>query len=71
MGTIRVAVVRKGNSKLKATINWSTVADTAKDGRDFIGGNGVLEFDVGEVEKQIAIRIIDDKVRSVTVPACS
>lgn len=59
---MRVPVVRRGNTKLKASISWTTVADTAKDGCDFIGGSGVLDFDVGEIEKQIAVRIVDDKV---------
>jgi solute carrier family 8 (sodium/calcium exchanger) len=63
VGMIRVSVVRRGNTKLRASVNWTTVAETARDGRDFIGGSGQLEFDVGEVEKQIPILILDDKVR--------
>uniref|UniRef100_A0A914XPX3 Calx-beta domain-containing protein n=2 Tax=Plectus sambesii TaxID=2011161 RepID=A0A914XPX3_9BILA len=35
VGIIRVPVVRRGNTKMKASVSWTTVADTAKDGRDY------------------------------------
>ncbi len=61
VGIARVAVTRRGNIKNRISIEWQTTDVTAHNNKDYIGGTGTLDFDVGEIEKHIDIPIIDDK----------
>ena len=41
-------------------VKWRTVDKTAINGKDFEGGEGVLQFKHGETQREIVIPIVDD-----------
>ena len=42
------------------TIKWRTVDKTAISGKDYVGGEGEIEFKHGETQRDLKIQIIDD-----------
>lgn len=60
VGYAQVAVVRTRGTDGTAFVHWRTKSQTAKDGEDFIGGEGKLVFEHGEQEKTIEISIVND-----------
>ncbi len=60
-GVINIPVVRRGHTKGRACVNWTTFDGSATQGLDYLGGSSQLVFDVGEIEKHIDIPIVDDK----------
>ncbi|XP_053387424.1 sodium/calcium exchanger 3-like isoform X2 [Mercenaria mercenaria] len=64
-------VVREGNEKVQlfvkringadglVKVNWQTKDMSAKSGKDYISGEGTLEFQHGETQKTIEITILD------------
>jgi solute carrier family 8 (sodium/calcium exchanger) len=53
-------VHREAGADGDVSLKWRTVNKTAVDGKDFTGGEGVLEFKHGETQRTINIPIIDD-----------
>ena len=47
-------------------VKYKTIDKSALDGKDFIGGEGVIKFKSGETNKDIIIPIIDDMSASGT-----
>jgi hypothetical protein len=55
-------VVRDGDAKKTAKVKYRTVNGTASGGLDFVPVNGAqLTFAVGEKEKEIEIKILNDQ----------
>ncbi|XP_076336894.1 sodium/calcium exchanger 2-like [Tachypleus tridentatus] len=59
-GIAFISVIRKQGADGIVTVRWRTIDETALSGRDYIGGEGELHFEHGEVEKFIEIPIVDD-----------
>ncbi|XP_022249769.1 sodium/calcium exchanger 3-like [Limulus polyphemus] len=59
-GNALIPVIRKQGADGIVTVRWRTIDETALNGRDYIGGEGELRFEHGEVEKFIEVPIIDD-----------
>ncbi|XP_078609657.1 sodium/calcium exchanger 3-like isoform X5 [Branchiostoma floridae x Branchiostoma japonicum] len=60
-GIASVPVQRTKGSDGVISVKWKTKDMRAVNGRDYVGGEGVLEFQHGETEKNIDIQIFDDK----------
>ncbi|XP_078690890.1 sodium/calcium exchanger 2-like isoform X3 [Branchiostoma floridae x Branchiostoma belcheri] len=60
-GTASIPVQRTKGSDGVISVKWKTKDMRAVNGRDYVGGEGVLEFQHGETEKNIDIQIFDDK----------
>lgn len=59
-GKIIIPVFREQGSDGKVEVKWKTVDGTAKSGRDYQGGSGVIVFDHGVVRREIEIPIVND-----------
>lgn len=60
IGTVFIPVIRTGGHKGHVTVKYHTESGTAMEGHDFEGTQGEIEFEHGEMERVIAINIIDD-----------
>lgn len=60
-GTVQVTVTRN-YAATAASVNYTTVDDTAKAGLDYTAISGTLNFAVGERSKTITISVLDDTV---------
>ncbi|XP_066291717.1 sodium/calcium exchanger 1-like isoform X2 [Branchiostoma lanceolatum] len=60
-GIASVPVQRTKGSDGVISVKWKTKDMRAVNGRDYVGGEGMLEFQHGETEKNIDIQIFDDK----------
>ncbi|UYV61020.1 hypothetical protein LAZ67_1003136 [Cordylochernes scorpioides] len=60
IGTAAVPVIRKQGADGVVSAKWRTIDKTAVAGRDYKGGEGIITFEHGEIEKTIDIPIIDD-----------
>ena len=73
-GKALVEVKRLNGCSGKASVNWQTKDRDGKgaavDGRDYVGGSGVLAFEHGELVKTIEIEIIDDQVHRHVAKVC-
>ena len=58
----RIPVNRVGGCDGHVSVKWKTTDITAVNGRDYEGGEGLLEFDNQEVAKTIDIPIKDNDV---------
>ncbi|XP_014673050.1 PREDICTED: sodium/calcium exchanger 3-like [Priapulus caudatus] len=61
VGVSQVPVVRKNGADGRVTLNWRSRSKSAIDGKDFIGGEGTVTFEHGELNKMIEIPIINDQ----------
>lgn len=59
-GDALLSVIRQNGADGDVEVKWRTVDKTAINGRDYRGGEGVLEFKHGETQRDIKIAIIDD-----------
>ncbi|XP_070581172.1 sodium/calcium exchanger 2-like isoform X2 [Ptychodera flava] len=60
VGDAHIPVVRSNGTDGKVELKWSTKDLSAVNGKDYIGGEGILIFEHGEREKTIDIPIVDD-----------
>mmetsp|Transcript_17148 Transcript_17148/g.30070 ORF Transcript_17148/g.30070 Transcript_17148/m.30070 type:complete len:852 (-) Transcript_17148:115-2670(-) len=58
--TVAVKVIRSGDKMVHASVNYQTRAGTAKKDEDFKHIEGTLEFQPGEVEKEITVTVVND-----------
>lgn len=65
VGKAMATVNRVNGADGRIQVSWHTEDMTAKNGRDYEGGEGVLVFEHGEISKAIEIPIYDDQVRVV------
>lgn len=59
-GKVCIEVERVDGADGKVELTWKTKDQSALHAKDYIGGEGVLEFHTGETSKTIDIEIIDD-----------
>ena len=59
-GNAVISVIRQNGADGDVTIRWRTVDKTAISGKDFVGGEGEIEFKHGETQRDLKIQIIDD-----------
>jgi len=59
-GDALLSVIRQNGADGEVEVKWRTIDKTAINGKDFTGGEGVLEFKNGETQRDIKIPIIDD-----------
>ena len=59
-GSVQITVVRGGDISAPATIRYATNNGTAKEGRDYIGAQGLLKFAANESTKTFSVLIIDN-----------
>eukprot|EP00095_Tigriopus_kingsejongensis_P006604 snap_masked-scaffold634_size121673-processed-gene-0.12 protein:Tk06604 transcript:snap_masked-scaffold634_size121673-processed-gene-0.12-mRNA-1 annotation:"hypothetical protein DAPPUDRAFT_328233" len=60
VGSARISVIREKGADGDITVKWKTVDKTAVNGKDYMGGEGVLEFKHGETRRTIDIPIEND-----------
>jgi len=60
-GKAHIPVERKNGADGRVEVHWKTEDMSAKSGRDFEGGEGMLLFEHGETTKTIEITIYDDQ----------
>uniref|UniRef100_A0A1W7RA49 Sodium/calcium exchanger 3 n=1 Tax=Hadrurus spadix TaxID=141984 RepID=A0A1W7RA49_9SCOR len=60
IGTALIPVTRKQGADGIVSCKWKTKDKSAKNGRDYKGGEGEIVFQHSEIEKNIEILIIDD-----------
>lgn len=60
--SVKVRVQRKGRINQPATVMWETVDGSAREGVDFTGRTGTVEFPANATERSITIPIVDDSV---------
>ena len=59
-GNAVISVIRQNGADGDVTIKWRTVDKTAISGKDYVGGEGEIEFKHGETQRDLKIQIIDD-----------
>jgi len=59
-GDARLSVTRTNGADGDISLKWRTIDKTAVNGKDFTGGEGVIEFKHGETQRTINIPIIND-----------
>jgi len=59
-GNAVISVIRQNGADGDVSVSWRTTDKTAIKGKDYEGGEGVLEFKHGETQRDIQIKIIDD-----------
>ena len=59
-GEAKIAVLRQNGADGEISIKWRTIDKTAVSGRDFTGGEDLVQFKHGETNQVIKIPIIDD-----------
>merc|ERR1719471_2358379 len=59
-GSIKVAVLRKGNFDKIHRVNYTTVDGSARAGEDYVQAQGVLVFNKNDRMKTIEINILED-----------
>ncbi|XP_054286263.1 sodium/calcium exchanger 2-like isoform X1 [Macrosteles quadrilineatus] len=59
-GLVRIPVIRYKGSDGDVAIKWRTIDKSALSGRDYVGGNGTLNFKDMETRMEIEIPIIND-----------
>ena len=59
-GNAVISVIRQNGADGDVTIKWRTVDKTAISGKDFVGGEGEIDFKHGETQRDLKIQIIDD-----------
>ena len=66
VGKAMVTVNRANGADGRIQVSWRSEDMTAKNGRDYEGGEGVLVFEHGEIAKAIEIPIYDDQVSTTS-----
>jgi len=59
-GNALLSVIRQNGADGQVDIKWRTIDKSAMNGKDFTGGEGVLQFKHGETQRDIVIPIVDD-----------
>jgi len=59
-GNAVLSIVRQNGADGDVALKWRTIDKTAIAGKDYTGGEGVIEFKHGETQRDIKIPIIDD-----------
>jgi len=59
-GNAVISVIRQNGADGDVTIKWRTVDKTAISGKDYVGGEGEIDFKHGETQRDLKIQIIDD-----------
>jgi len=60
IGNAQLSIVRQNGADGDVTVKWRTVDKTAINGKDYVGGEGEIEFKHGETQRTLNIAIIDD-----------
>jgi len=48
-GEAEISIIRQNGADGKVAVHWRTISKTAVDGKDYHGGEGLIEFNHGEV----------------------
>ena len=59
-GNAVISVIRQNGADGDVTVKWRTIDKTAISGKDYVGGEGEIEFKHGETQRDLKIQIIDD-----------
>jgi len=60
IGNAQLSIIRQNGADGDVTVKWRTVDKTAISGKDYVGGEGEIEFKHGETQRNLKIEIIDD-----------
>ncbi|GFS78826.1 adhesion G-protein coupled receptor V1 [Nephila pilipes] len=60
IGSVKISVVRIGGSDGQIQVQYTTMANSATPGKDFVPTSGELVFEQGETRKTIVVKIIDN-----------
>ena len=60
IGNAQLSIIRQNGADGDVTVKWRTADKTAINGKDFVGGEGEIEFKHGETQRNLEIEIIDD-----------
>lgn len=60
IGNAQLSIIRQNGADGDVTVKWRTVDKTAISGKDYVGGEGEIEFKHGETQRTLSIGIIDD-----------
>ena len=55
-------VCRRNGADGEVSVGWRTIDKTAKNGQDYVGGEGVLVFKHSEMKRTLEIPIVNDMV---------
>jgi hypothetical protein len=69
--TFSATVLRSGNTRVPASVNYTTQDGTATDGIDYTAASGPLTFAAGETRKTIAITILHNGITGPTSKSLS
>merc|ERR1712117_314863 len=59
-GDAEISVIRQNGADGKISVKWRTIDKTAINGKDYKGGEGVIEFNHGETHRTLHIPIVND-----------
>ena len=59
-GDAEIAVLRQNGADGEISIKWRTIDKTAINGKDYQGGEGVVQFKHGETHQLLKIPIVND-----------
>lgn len=59
-GWVEVAIRRDDDWPETVAVEWLTVGNSALAGEDYVGTNGVVQFETGETRKTVKVRILND-----------
>lgn len=62
VGNAQIPVTRKNGADGEVSVHWRTLDKSAKNGKDYQGGEGVLNFKHAEIKRIITIPITNDMV---------
>ena len=56
-GDAEISVIRQNGADGKISVKWKTIDKTAINGKDYKGGEGVIEFNHGEVRNPFNVQL--------------
>ena len=56
-GDAEISVIRQNGADGKISVKWRTIDKTAINGKDYKGGEGVIEFNHGEVRNHFNVQL--------------
>lgn len=65
-GSVTITVTRTGSTAQTASVNYSSVVESALNGSDYNAVSGTLTFNAGESTKSFTVSILDDVVAEAT-----
>ena len=69
-GKALIPITRENGCDGRVSVSWKTEDMSARNKKDYEGGEGTITFEHGESTKTLEITIYDDQVRTMDVHMC-